>query len=211
MRALTACVVLGALALASAANAQFANPGFESGNLNGWTLGFTANGATAIQDTETIDVDGPGPLGLSPAARFSVGRASATGAASGGIELTQSLALTGGTQYTIDFDWAALRTISTTNAEGGVFELIVDGTALAQAAAGSTSSSAPHYGHLSANFTPGANGNYAVGVRITRPYTIPSPTAPTLFQYVDNMSIVPAPSTIALLGLGGLLGARRRR
>lgn len=173
----------------SPVRADFVNGDFSSGDLTGWTLTLTENGATAVQLVELFDIDGPGPKTDSLAAKFSVGRASTTGAPSGGIELTQDLNLTGGTQYDINLDWAAVRTITTTNAEGGVFEIIVDGVTLASVAAGATSLTQPHYGSLGAQYTPAANGTYKVGVRITRPFLIPSPTSPNLFQYIDNASI----------------------
>lgn len=212
MRRATPCFVAALLLGAvSTANAQFLNPGFETGNLNDWTLSLTANGATAVQVVELFDIDGPGPLTDSLAAKFSVGRASTTGDPNGGILLTQVLNLTAGVKYAIDYDWAAIRILpGGTNSEGGVFEIIVDGVQLAIQNAGSTSPTLPHYGHLSAEFTPAVSGPYTVGARITRPFTIPTPTDPTLFQYVDNFSIVPEPGTFALLGLVAVAALRRR-
>lgn len=201
----------GAIVPAFSVSADFINGGFKSGDFTGWTIGFTPNGATAVQVVEPFDIDGPGPLGMSNAGKFSVGNAASPNLPFEGVELTQSLSLTAGTQYTIDFDWAAIRTITSSNGEGGRFALIVDGVELTFQSAGSTSSTNPHYGHISALYTPLVSGNFSIGVRITRQFTIPTPAAPTLFQYVDNFSIIPAPASLALLGLAGLAGLRRRR
>jgi hypothetical protein len=186
MFSLSAVALLGACA---AAQAQVVNGNFETGNLSGWTVGFTPNGATAVQVVEQFDIDGPGPLGMTNTAKFSVGNAVAPNLPIEGVELTQPLALTAGAVYTFDFDWAAIRTITTTNAEGGRFALIVNGVELAVQAAGSTNSTLPHYGHINAQYTAPSTGNFTVGVRITRQFTIPTPTAPTLFQYVDNFTM----------------------
>ncbi|MCA9289330.1 MAG: hypothetical protein KDA05_12130, partial [Phycisphaerales bacterium] len=190
MKSITA--VLAVAALAGTASAQFTNGDFETGTFAGWTIANTPNGTASVQNVEMWDIDGPGPLGTNFAANFSVGNAVAPNQGPQGIELTQPLSLMGGTTYTFSFDWSATRTSTTTNSEGGIFELIVDGAVIASAAAGATSSTAPHYGSVSGAFTPGANGSYSVGVRITRPFTIPGVGgAETLFQHVDNFDQMP--------------------
>jgi hypothetical protein len=192
------------------ASAQsFINPGFETGDLTGWTVAFTSNGTSTVQNVVSYDIDGPGPLGASLTAQFSVGQAVA-GSTTEGVNLTQSLLLTGGVQYTIGFDWSSWRNSTTNNAEGGVFSVLVDGNLLTTASSGSTNSATPHYGHLSTTFTPGTTGTYQVGARITRPFT----PGGQLFQHVDNFLIsspVPEPASLCVLGLGILAATRRRR
>ena len=209
-----AIAVLACLALGSAAFSQsFTNGGFDGGNLSGWTVTPTAIGTTAVQDVIDFDIDFGGPLGNSNVARFSVGRA-ATSTSAEGIEFTQMLNLSAATDYSVSFNAAAYRTTTTTNSQGGIFDLIVNGVSIANWAAGSTSSTTQNSAFVSGNFNSGAGGMTSIGVRITRPFTIPTPTAPTLFQVVDNFSIVvPEPGTFVALGLGvvGLLAARRRK
>ena len=193
-------------------SAQFVNGHFEAGSLAGWTVTPTAIGATAIADAFQYDIDGPGPLGTNFAGRFSVGRAT-TSTAQEGISLTQSMNLTAGNQYTFDFDWSSFRTTTSSNAEGGVFSFYVNGVAMGTQSSGSTSSATPHYGHITVNFTPTLSGAHTVGALITRPFTIPTPTAPTLFQAVDNFRVtgVPEPASLSVLGLGVAAILRRRR
>ncbi len=202
-------------ALAGAAHAQFVNGNFETGNFTGWTLGLTSGGATAVQQVIDFDIDGPGPIGISKGAQFSAGRAAGVTTGEHGVTMTQVLNLVGGTQYTFEFDWAATRTPGQgNNAEGGIFALMVNGIEVNRSAAGATSAALPKYGHHVGLYTPAANGAYTVGVWIIRPFTIPSPTAPTLFQTVDNFTMnppVPEPASLAVLGLGAAALLRRRK
>lgn len=207
-------VSAGLAALSSASFAQFVNGGFETGDFTGWTVGLTTLGANAYQQVQSYDIDGPGPLGPSLNAHFSAGRATGVTTGDHGVTLTQSLALLAGTQYTFEFDWSAYRTIASTNSQGGIFILTVDGVEIARGAAGSTGNTTPKYGHVVGLFTPGANGSYSVGVSIVRPFTIPTPTAPTLFQAVDNFTmspVVPEPATISLMAIGTAALLRRKR
>jgi len=175
-----------AASFASAASAQFANPGFETGDLSGWDFVLTANGNTSVAGVEIYDIDDTGPLAPSFVAKFGVGNLISMSGVQNGIELTQNLSFSGGTAYTFDFDWAAHRVAAVDNSEGGVFSLIVNGEAIATQAAGTVNGSLPPVtGHLTATWTAPSSGSFVVGVRITRPYTVPGET----HQYVDNFSI----------------------
>jgi hypothetical protein len=174
----------GLLALAGQASAQtITNGDFETMDLSGWTVVNTSNGLGAPGLVEIIDIDGPGPLDPSYAARFGVGQATFVSGAQEGIEMTQEVSLQANVEYTFEFDWSAQRLSATNNAQGGVFTIILNGDPIAQAAAGGTSSATPRYGHLSAPITVATAGTYTVGIRITRPFTVPG----DLFQYVDNV------------------------
>jgi len=177
-----------AAALAGHAAAQsFTNGNFETGDLSGWTVVNTPNGVGAPGSIQTFDIDGPGPLGSTFVATFMVGNVVSMPGNQAGVEMTQSLSLTAGTQYTVDFDWAAGRVSTTGNAEGGVFSVIVAGAIVGQVAAGGISGTNPNpvYGHLTAHFTAASSGPTDVGLRITRPYLSPG----DLTDYVDNITI----------------------
>jgi hypothetical protein len=207
MRITLSLAVMAALATASFGQ-NFVNGGFETGDLTGWTITPTANGQTTTQTVATIDIDGPGSLGPSLAGKFSVGQVNFQSGQQAGIELTQALTLTSGQTYTFSFNWAAIVTgVGQSNAQGGVFSLIVNGNVLATGAAGSTSDTIPKYGFLTANFTAGSSGAHIVGARITRPFTVPG----SLNQYVDNFTAVPEPATMLALGMGAVALLRRRR
>lgn len=204
-------VLMGAaMGVVAGANAQmFINGNFEAGDLSFWNIATTTNGQTASQSVVQYDIDGPGTQPTNFAGRFQVGRIT-TATATGGIELTQNLNLIGGWQYYFDFDWAVQRTGSTNNAEGGIFSLIVNGTAITTQAAGPVTGTTPIYGHVTGIFTPTTSGSYTIGARIVRPFTPPA----DMYQYVDNFAvtaIVPEPGTMAVIALGGAFLARRRR
>ncbi|MEX2217268.1 MAG: hypothetical protein WD749_00785 [Phycisphaerales bacterium] len=178
-------------AFAPAALAQvFTNADFETGDLSGWAVTPTFFGTTVVQNVESVDIDGPGPLEASFGARFRVGTAGILSTFQAGIELSQEVTLTAGNGYVFACDWAALNTSTGANSEGGVFTVFVDDRLLAGTqAAGSTSATAPHYGHIEGAFGPPTTGTYRVGIRITRPFTTGTST---LNQFVDNFTITPA-------------------
>ena len=159
------------------------NGDFETGDLGGWTVRLTPNGHTFAQQVVAYDIDGPGPLGSSPAANFWVGQLNFMSGAWEGVEMVQDLALTGGTQYTFDADLSVFRNpTSPNNGSGGRFEVIVDGAVLATWDSGSIIQGVPEYSHLTATFTPAVSANHEVGLRITRPFF-----ATDVQQYVDNV------------------------
>ena len=204
MRKLTALLGFAFVAgLASTANADFTNPGFETGDFTGWDIYLTENGATAVQDVVQFDLG----YGTSYVGRFSVGEANYDGTQQG-IVLSQTMWLQGGFAYDLGCHAGAWREFGGTNAEGGVFSLFVEGTTVDSYGVGSIDGGAPPVlFSLDGMYTPAADGYYEVGVTITRPYTIPGDL---IYQMVDDFYITPAPGALALLGLAGLMRRRRR-
>ena len=206
------CAALLALALTSTASASLVNGGFETGDLTGWTVALTPNGQTAVQTVDMFDIDGPGPIATSYAAKFCVGKAVSSGAP-GGIELTQTVFLEAGTAYRLHFDYAAANVDTNPTHYSidpcGTFDLIVNGISQAHGEIGELLNGESAYGALSANYTPATSGDFVLGARITRPYRPPVYGGqPVLFQYVDNF-YVPEPGALGLIGLAALWLRRR--
>jgi hypothetical protein len=210
MRSFVLMSMAALLCVAATAQADvITNGDFETGDFTGWTVRDTPNGHSILTDVIMYDIDGGGPLPESLAARFSVGERNYDGTQQG-IELVQDVSLVGGIEYTFDADVAAWRHISGSNAEGGVFSLILDGSVLDTWQCGGIGQPyypTDKYGHVTGTYTPGSSGTYEIGMRITRPYTVPSDGP---YQMVDNFTGIPEPATLALLALGGLTALRRR-
>lgn len=208
LRILSIGLVIG---IVGSANSQmFFNGNFEAGNMSAWTVGATPNGLTGSQSVGLYDIDGPGTRPTNFAAQFEVGQITFNSGVPAGMQLTQSLSLTAGYQYYFDFDWSVHNAGTLGNTEGGIFSLIVNGTSISSQAAGSIGAGVKAYGHVTGIFTPTSSGAYTIGGRIERPFTLPG----SLLQYVDNFAvtaIVPEPTSLAVLALGGAFLSRRRR
>jgi hypothetical protein len=197
--------------------ATIVNGDFETGDLRGWTQQNTANGTTAVAEVVTFDIDGPGPLPPSKAARFSVGQV-APSSFFAGIDFSQDLDLIGGQTYRISGNIAVQNIGNMLNGSGGdfilsvfrpnVFNKIVDETNIGQINASSS-----RFSVLNGTFTPPVNGMYTMDIRIQRGGTVPMDNTNnlTLFQYLDNVAIsevpagTPEPGTLALMSLGLLV------
>ena len=192
-----------AAGLASTSNAGFVNGDFETGDFTGWDIGFTPNGMTAYQSVDLFDMG----YGESYAAGFAVGEIDFDGTEQGVI-LTQNMYLAGGVTYDLGFHAAAWRPYGGGNYDGGTFWLIVDDYVVDYWASDYINGGDPPLTNsVDGQYTPASSGNYDVGVMITRHYIIPGDL---IYQYVDDFYIVPAPGALALLGLAGLIGRRRR-
>ena len=107
------------------------NGDFETGDLTGWTAFTTSGGTTGagLPDVGPFDTNNDGTATNS--ARFNVGRAIGTGVGAregGGIYQNVNI-LTGGS-YSLRADVASFDNMNTSNLDGGLFELLFDGTVL---------------------------------------------------------------------------------
>jgi hypothetical protein len=212
-------LAVAAIGFGRNAAADFVNGNFETGDFSGWTISTTPNGVTLTQTVVLWDIDFAGPQPTSFAGQFAVGQIISQPGVPEGIELTQSLNLISGETYTIGFDWSAHRgsTASTNNAQGGIFDIIVNGSSIANAAAGLIGPSTPRWGSLSTNFTATFTGAHTIGARITRPFRVPpnGMVPADLFQSIDNFVLtaaIPEPGTVCVLGwlaVASLLARRR--
>jgi len=198
-------VLLAIFAVQAGATNLLVNGSFEDGTFNGWTIGTTSNGNW-----------GPGypiiagwPLGGGlNAAKGQVGEVNFDQTYQGG---TLSQVFTSGAgAATLSFDYVAQGS-GGTNADGGDFRLILDGTTLADHDVGSINANQIISGTLTANVNLSA-GSHTFEIDILRHYL----NNGTPFQYVTNADVegtVPEPGSLILMGSGvlGLAGVLRRK
>lgn len=205
IRAAGAAILL--LAASSAAHANLIlNGDFETGTFANWTTFTTSEGVIGTSTTPgTPDValfDTDGDSVATDSARFSVARDTATSGSQEGGGIFQ--VFNSGTGLVdISLDIAVERgTGAGGNAEGGVFSLLLDGLVRDTFTTGTILDGAIVRSSLSATLLLSA-GSHELRILITRPF---SQSAGLLAQYVDNVVVqgaaVPAPATLALLGLG---------
>ena len=202
------CVVALTVASASATN-LLVNGSFQSGDFTGWNLGTTPEGTAGAG----FPIVTGWPLGGMNAAEYEVGNVALDGTYQGAT-LSQDFFTSGG-MATLSFMWAAQGDGIHTNAEGGLFELILDGNLLASHDVGQIGPTDLVNGTLSASMmlTP---GTHTFEIDILRNFgSLPQNTP---FQYITGADVegntaTPEPSTLALLGAGllGILGTMRRR
>jgi len=193
-------------AQAGAAN-LLVNGSFQDGTFNGWTIGNTSNGTWG----QGFPVVAAWPLGGSNAALGEVGEVNFNGQYEGGT-LSQTFN-SGAGAATLSFDWAAKGDGVNQNADGGLFELILDGTVLAQHDVGTINPNDLLNGTLSANVNLSA-GSHTFEIDVLRPYLSSFQNTP--YQYVTNADVegtVPEPGSLILMGSGvlGLAGVLRRK
>ncbi|HEY2801993.1 MAG TPA: PEP-CTERM sorting domain-containing protein [Chthoniobacterales bacterium] len=191
---------------ASAAN-LIQNGSFQSGDFTAWTIGATSNGTWG----DGFPIVTAWPLGGMNAAQGEVGEVNFDGTFQGGT-LSQDF-VSGAGAASLSFDWAAMGDGMNTNADGGNFELILDGITLANFDVGTIGPNDLFNGTISANTNLTA-GMHTLEIAVLRPFI--SIAGSTPYQYVTNVDVegaIPEPSSVLLLGIGalGLVGFLRRK
>lgn len=219
---LAACITCAGLAtglaLAPAAKASIVTNGdFATGDFTGWTLFTTPDGSlgplgSGLPAVTSFNVTGAGGQN---AATFQVGSFDGTEQGGG---ITQTVTLPGG-MINFSANIAALgdTTVDDTNAEGGVFNVLLDGVTEDTLDIGSIGPNAVIRGNLAFTATESA-GPHSLEILITRMFDN-SAAGVTPDQFITNIAIAPAipePASGALLAAGllslvGLAAVRRQR
>lgn len=192
----------------------FVNGDFETGDMTGWTITPGPNAHVRFQEVINYDIDSTDPGSPSFAAQFSMGQISFEQGVYRHIDVTQSLQLEAGNTYQFSVDFAAENYFFLDNADGGIYELIVDGQSIALHNTMNIFANSVEWGTLSGLFTPIQTGTYEVGGRISRRFPEPGASEVILGQYFDNFAVVvnpvPEPSSLALASCTLLYLVRRR-
>lgn len=206
--ALVALIVLVA-AQAGATN-LLTNGSFQTGDFTGWTLGTTADGSPGAG----FPIVTAWPLGGMNSAKYEVGQVSSNGLYEGAT-LSQMFTTSGGAA-TLSFMWAAQGDGIHQNAEGGLFELLLDGSLLASHDVGTINPNDLLNGVVSFNVGNLSAGQHTFEIEILRNFLTNPGNTP--YQYVTGADVeansgVPEPGTLMLLGSGvvGMAGLLRRK
>ena len=174
------------------------NGSFQTNDFTDWTIGTTSNGTWG----SGYPVVTGWPLGGMNAAQGEVGELTLDGTYQGGT-LMQSF-VSGAGVAAFSLMYAAMGDGTHNNADGGDFRLILDGITLADFDVGAINATQIISGTLTANTVLTA-GTHTLEIDVLRHFV--SSQANTPYQYVTGVDVegtVPEPSTLALIGTGGL-------
>jgi PEP-CTERM motif len=190
--------------------AQLSNGDFETGNFTGWSFFTTPNGTLGNPVVQQFDTSGSGS---SDAAQFEVGETTFASVSAGG-GITQTVSLAAG-ELNLSLNIASYASGSS-NADGGTFELLLDGNVVSSHAFGNINSQEIERATLSYVGVTTA-GSHTIGIEMGRSF-LNETGGGTPYQYIDNVQLsqtpisTPEPSTWAMLLSGlGLLAFRYRR
>lgn len=187
------------------------NGDFETGDLTGWTTFTTTNGTLGSGFPQVVLFDTANTGTPSNSAAFNVGSFIFGNPAGGGI--LQNVNLFNG-DLSVSADIAVLADFLIGNADGGLFELLLNGVVVDSHNFGFVATGITEFNVL-ADISGVTAGSYEIAVRITR--ETGSTINATLIQYIDNVVISgsatvpePASAALALLALGVVGSAVRR-
>ena len=192
-----------------------ANPGFETGDLTGWTWTPTQFSDPGM-GTAVVPFDTSGS-GASLAFRVSPGTDDQhwdIGQQEGGY-LSQSVALTNGQAYDVEIGATAIQEVSGPpdpgpNLDGGLIRLFIAGNLLWSWDVDYIDEAALLRNSFAGTYTPTFTGAHDVEIWFTRTYMN---EGPVLYHYLDNVLVqdIPEPTTLVMLALAGAGLALRKR
>ena len=183
------------------------NGSFQAGDFRNWSLDATANGTAGIG----FPIVTVWPLGGSNAAQYEVGQVSFISGDFEGAMLLQRFATSDGT-LDLTFNWAAMGAGMRSNADAGLFQLVLDGAVLNSFDVGHIAPTELLHGTLTGTASVTA-GVHLFEIDILRPFQSGQGTTPYQFVTGASVSEVSEPSSLLLLGSAsvGMVGILRRK